>query len=341
MTRINSDWIAEIKELLSSPKKIVLTIHFNPDGDSLGSSLALQQYLKKYRHDVVVIAPNTPPEHYLWMPGAEDIILFSDDKEKTTELVHSADVIFTLDYNELARVGELESVLREANATFIMIDHHPDPESFTKYLFSDPSVSSASELTFEFIQSMNGESKMEKGVAECLFTGIMTDTGLFNHNSNNPHTYRVVADLLETGIDKDEIKYRIFDTNSVDRLRLMGHSLSERMVIHQEFSMGYIYLTLEDLKRFNFKKGDHDGFVNYPLTVHGIRFSALIIEQEGFVKVSMRSKGDFDVNKFMRDHFNGGGHKNAAGGRSFDSLEQTLKNIENLLPQYKEELAKR
>ncbi len=340
MTQLNKEWIEEIKELLSTPKKIVLTIHFNPDGDSLGSSLALKQYLSKYGHQVEVVAPNCPSPHYMWMPGAKEMVIFSENVTQASSLIENADIIFSLDYNELSRTGELEEELRKSQATFIMIDHHPNPESFTKYLFSDPKASSASELTFEFIQSLNGLSQMKKSVAECLFTGIMTDTGLFNHNSNNPSTYRVVAQLLECGIDKDQIKYRVFDTNSIDRMRLMGYSLSERMVIESKYNTGYIYLTLDDLKRFNFKKGDHEGLVNYPLSVEGVRFSILIIEQEEFVKVSMRSKGNFDVNLLMREHFSGGGHKNAAGGRSLDNLKNTINKIEALLPIYKEELEK-
>lgn len=340
MSHINNDWITEINELLSTQRKIVLTMHFNPDGDSLGSSLALQQFLHDKGHVVNVIAPNAPAAHYLWLPGARDMTLYSEEKEKATTLLLNAEIIFTLDFNELSRVGEMQDALKAAEATLIMIDHHPNPEPYTKYLFSEPSVSSASELCYEFMCAISKETLFKKSIAECIFTGIMTDTGLFQHNSNNPSTFRTVANLLECGINKDEIKYKTFDTNSEDRLRLMGFCLSERMTILPEYNMGYIYLTLDDLKRFNFKKGDHEGFVNYPLSVNGVRFSALIIEQKDLVKVSTRSKGEFDVNLLMRKHFNGGGHRNASGGRTFTSLHETILKLKSILPEYKAELTK-
>lgn len=330
--------IEAIRHLLQSPKRIALTIHYNPDGDSLGSSLGLRAYLQAQGHTVQVLAPNALPRHYGWMPGADTVIDFEQDTARATEWLQGAELVFCLDYNELSRTGRMEAVLRPLACPFVLIDHHPDPEPFTPYLFSDTSVSSASELTYGFLMALYAPERFERPVAECLFTGILTDTGMFQHNSNHPATFRAVAHLLESGVDKDAIKYRIFDTNTPDRLRLMGFSLSERMVIRPEYRTGYIYLSLEDMQRFGYRKGDHEGFVNFPLSVEGIRFSILLIEQADMIKISMRSKGDFDVNTLIRTHFEGGGHKNAAGARAYVSLAQAIARIEELLPEYQSEL---
>ena len=340
MSRIPDEWLQEVKQLLAKPKRIALTVHFNPDGDSLGSALGLFHYLKPQGHQIEIVAPTPMPEYYLWMPGAERVIVHSAQKELAEKAILEAEVVFTMDYNELARTNEMEEVLRKAlgKAVFVMLDHHPDPEDFTRYLFSSTEVSSASELTYEFIRKMHGGNPLDPVLATCIFTGIMTDTGLFHHNSNNPDTYRTVAELLDCGIDKDKIKEAVFDNYSADRLHLLGHSLSSRLRIIPELRAGYIALSKQDLIDHNFQRGDHDGLVNYPLSVKNIRFSALIIEQDDLVKISMRSKGDFDVNKLMRDYFRGGGHKNASGGRSYLSLAETVAKLEKVLQQHEAEL---
>jgi phosphoesterase RecJ-like protein len=262
---ISHDKIAPLVALLDMPQRVVITIHYNPDGDSLGSSLALYHLLTAKGHSVEILAPNTPPPFYGWLPSFGIVRDFLAETAVCVDLIENATMLFSMDYNELSRAGKMEAHLRNAKVPLVLIDHHPDPEDCTPFLFSDTKVSSASELTYQFIRAMYPNDVLSTKVAECIFTGIMTDTGMFQHNSSRPETFRIVADLLECGIDKDKIKGKVFDTSTTDRLRLTGFCLSEKMVVMPELHAGYIALSMAELARFNFQKGDQEGLVNYPL----------------------------------------------------------------------------
>lgn len=330
----------EVKGLLSSPKKIVITTHHNPDGDAMGSSLGLYHYLIKQGHDVDVVIPNEFPEFLKWLPGNEVVIDFQEETDKAQELFDNSEMIFCLDYNSTGRVKAVEPALKAAKAIKVLIDHHPDPEPFADYTISDISVSSAAELVCEFMQELGDIDNLNKDIAECLYTGIMTDTINFTVNSSRPRTYAIVSVLLNYGINKDGIYNHVFNNYSLDRMRLLGYTLNEKTKVLHKYRTGYIYLTQEELDEYNHVLGDTEGFVNYPLSIKGVRMSAIFIEKEDHIKISFRSKGSFSVNEFSNKYFSGGGHRNAAGGESRLSMEETLEKFENLLPQYEEALNK-
>lgn len=338
MKKIPQHIINEIKELLSLSKNIVIITHYDSDGDAIGSALGLYIFLKKKHHKVNIVVPNNYPEFLQWLPENNKILIFSKQKKEVVKLIAQAEIIFNIDYNELSRVKDIEPFIRAANITNILIDHHPDPEPYADYIISDTSVSSTAELVFEFINLSGAQHLLDKSIAECLFTGIMTDTGAFSFNSSLPRTYQIVAELLSLGIDKDKIYSNIYDNFSEHRMKFLGYCLNEKMVIIPEYNTAFISLTKEELKKYKFTPGDSEGFVNYPLSVKGIVFSAIFIEKGALTKISFRSKGNFAVNKFARKYFEGGGHKNAAGGQAELSLDETLKKFVSLLPEYAKEL---
>ena len=336
---MNSEEINLVKELLSTPKKIVITPHKNPDGDAVGSVLALWHYLSHYDHEATVIVPNDFPTFLKWMPGVENIILFDKDKELAAKLIDEAEIIFTLDFNDLSRIGGMQEYFLKADAKFIMIDHHQEPKPYATVEYSDVSMSSTCEMVYNFIEFLGDRNLITSDMASCLYAGILTDTGSFKFNSTTGRTHRVVADLIDKGADNSRIHNLIFDTYSADRLYLLGRALNN-LVILKEYNTVYISLTRKDLEEFNFKKGDTEGFVNYGLSLDGICFAAIFIEngEDDFIKISFRSEGSFSVNEFARTHFNGGGHTNAAGGRSDLSLSDTITKFVSLLDQYKNQL---
>ena len=339
---MNTHDIANIKELLSSPKKIVIVSHRNPDGDAYGSSLALYHYLKKYDHSVTVISPNDCPEFLKWLPAEDNIVVFESQRKKATGIIKEAEVIFTLDFNALHRVGDaMEGVLKESTATFIMIDHHKQPEDYATYMYSDVLASSTSQMMYHFIEKLDDLNKIDKNIATCLYTGIVTDTGSFKYQSTTGDTHRIVANLLEKNIDHTRIHNELYDTNSIFRLQLLGKALSNLRVL-RKYKTAYITLSQEELNSFHFKKGDTEGFVNYGLSLKGVVMAAIFIEdqKQGIVKMSFRSKGNFCVNEFARNYFNGGGHENAAGGRSEESLRRTVSKFIKVLEDHKEDLLK-
>ena len=330
---------AEIKELLLSPKKIVISTHSNPDGDAIGSSLAMYAFLIKKGHTASVIIPNDYPEFLDWLPANESITVYDHEPEVCHELLKEADIIFCLDYSAIHRVWKLSEPIRKAGAIKILIDHHPDPEGDDfDYLFSEEKTSSTGELIFDFINGLGDRDMIDKPIAECIYVGIMTDTGSFSYACNGEHTYLVVAELFRLGIDGEHIHRLVYDKFSESRLRLLGYCLSEKLVVLMEFATAYIYLSRKDLERFNFKIGDTEGVVNYALSIKGIRFAALFMEREKKIRISFRSKGDFSVNEFARKHYAGGGHKNAAGGDSFLSFDKTIQHFRELLTEYKDQL---
>lgn len=336
---MTQDTISKLKSLLEEPKKIVIVCHKNPDGDAIGSNLGLYHFLKLKNHDVTVIVPNDYPHFLKWMPGNDSVLVFENNETTCEPIIAASDVIFTLDFNALHRTGSMESVLEKAEATKVMIDHHQQPDDYATYMYSDTSMSSTCEMVYHFI-SMLGETQLVNAeIANCLYAGIVTDTGSFRFPSTTAVTHRVVADLIEKGATNAQVHNNIFDTNSESRLQLLGCALSN-LKVFPEYKTAYITLSQDELDTFNFKKGDTEGFVNYGLSLEGIIFAAIFIEnkQENIIKISLRSKGDFSVNEFSRAHFNGGGHTNAAGGKSDLSMSETITKFERLLPDYKTQL---
>ena len=332
--------ISELKTLLSTPQDIVIVPHKNPDGDAIGSTLGLYHYLIAYNHQVTVIAPNDYPDFLKWLPGNDSVLIFESNQDQCEALINKAQLIFTLDFNALHRAGDMETPLEQSSATKVMIDHHQQPDDYAKYTYSDVSMSSTCEMVYNFIEMLGDLDKIDSAIATCLYTGIMTDTGSFRFPSTTSRTHQVVGDLMKRGAKNSDIHNNIYDTNSYSRLQLLGRALQNLKLITAART-AYITLSQADLDEFNFKKGDTEGFVNYGLSLKDIIFAAIFIEnhQEDIVKISLRSKGTFSVNEFSRAHFNGGGHTNAAGGRSEDSLEATVEKFISILPQYKNELS--
>lgn len=330
--------ISRIKELLSSPKKIIITTHRSPDADAIGSSLGLYHFLLKKKHDVIVITPNSYPEFLHWLPGNKDVINYEGKKNRAKKLVMDAELIFCLDYNALKRMEEFGEVVGESKAIKILIDHHQQPDKFPDYILSDVTASSTAQLIYRFIEMLGEEKMVNSEIAECLYAGIMTDTGSFRFSSTSSETHRIVAKLIDAGVKPDKIYNLIFDDNSVDRMNLLGYTLLHKLKYFPEYRTAMISLTRVELKQFKYKQGDTEGFVNYPLSIKGVRLSALMIEKKGLIKLSFRSKGSFSVNKFSREHFSGGGHNNAAGGESRVSMDETVNKFLSLLPLYKDEL---
>ncbi|MCB0382395.1 MAG: bifunctional oligoribonuclease/PAP phosphatase NrnA [Psychroserpens sp.] len=336
---MNKDDIISIKTLLNSPKAIVIIPHKNPDGDAIGASLGMFHYLKQLHHNVVIAAPNDYPEFLKWMPGEHSILKYDNQKEDCDTVIFNADLIFTLDFNALNRIGNMETIVANSEAEKIMIDHHQQPDDYATYTYSDVSMSSTCEMVFNFIEMLGDENKIDSKIATCLYTGIMTDTGSFRFPSTTSTTHNIIGKLIEKGANNSEIHNQIYDTNSYARLQLLGRALSNLKVI-PEYRTAYISLSQEELNTFDFKKGDTEGFVNYGLSLKGIILAAIFIEshQDNIIKISLRSKGNFSVNELSRAHFNGGGHTNAAGGKSELSLQKTIDNFISILPEYKKDL---
>lgn len=327
------------KELLKAPQRCVIIGHKNPDGDAVGSCLGLLYFLKNRGHSVQVVMPNDFPDFLKWMPSCETILLFEKQPKEVKASINNANVIFTLDFNAFHRTGDLAMVLQNAAAPFVMIDHHQQPDDYAKVTFSDVTMSSTCEMVFHFIEALGGDSEITKEIATNLYVGIMTDTGSFRFPLTTATTHQVLARLIEAGANNSVIHQKIYDTNSPNRMKLMGVAINN-MVLLEGYQTAYITLSQKELDDHNFKKGDTEGFVNIPLSIEGINFAVLFIEneQEGIVKISFRSKGEFSVNEFSRNHFQGGGHNNAAGGKSNVSLQETVNEFISILPHYKKSL---
>jgi len=287
-----------------------------------------------------VISPNNYPGFLKWMPGTEQVIIMEESSAEAMDSLLKADIIFAADFNELTRVKKLNEAFCESKAFKVLIDHHPGPNMDVNCMLSDTSASSTAELVYRFIKETGLHSLVDRDIASCLFTGIMTDTGCFSYNSSGRKTWETVAELLDFGIDKDRLYYLTYDNFSEHRMRLLGYGLNERMEVFPEYCTGIIWFARDDLDKYHFEVGDTEGFVNYPLSIKGIRFSALFVEKEDHVRISFRSKGDFAVNKFSRKYFNGGGHANASGGESYLSIADTVRRFKELLPSYKDELSR-
>lgn len=328
-----------IKDIIGHSRFIVVTSHHNPDGDAIGSILALTLLLLKMGKDAVAMVPNDYPAFLKWMPGSNKVIIFRQNEEKAMDIISRSDLIFCLDYNTLHRTGGMEEALRKAGGKKILIDHHPEPvlSDFDFYL-SVIQISSTSELLYRFIEGCSWLDRINQDVATSLFVGIMTDTGSFSFSCNYPDTFHITASLLGTGINPEHIHRLVYDTYSENRLRLLGYCLSEKLTILPEFSTAYIALSKDELDRFHHKVGDTEGIVNYALSIESIKIAVLLTERKDRIRLSFRSKDDLSVNSIAREHFNGGGHKNAAGGDSFVSLDETIIKLKEVLEQYKEEI---
>ncbi|MBK7211896.1 MAG: bifunctional oligoribonuclease/PAP phosphatase NrnA [Bacteroidales bacterium] len=323
------------RKLVSEPAETLIVSHHNPDGDTLGASLALYHFLKHKNHNVKVLTPNDPPSFLKWMPGVENMLVFSEDEKAGLQLLRNADLIFCMDFNSTSRVKFFAKELSESAATKVMIDHHPYPENEFDLSISVTEVSSTSELLFHLMDVAGYSSDMNVELAECLFTGIMTDTGSYSYSCNRPETFSITSRLISLGINVEKIHRLVYDTYSENRMRLLGHCLSSRMKVLPEYSTAYIWLTKEDLENYDYQPGDTEGVVNYALSIEGITFAALFTQRDDRVRISLRSKGKFPVNEFARNHFLGGGHRNAAGADSMDTIENTLLKFETLLIDYK------
>jgi len=336
---MNTKTTQQVEALLATPKKVVIVGHKNPDGDAIGSCMGLYYFLKALGHDAQVVMPNDYPTFLKWMPGNETICIYDKDRATGQQFFDAADLVFTLDFNALNRVGDLQEVLETCEAKFIMIDHHQAPETYAVATYSDVSMSSTSEMVYHFIDALGRLDTLSAEIATNLYTGIMTDTGSFRFSSTSPTTHRTIAQLLEAGANGTEIHNNIYDTNTPDRLKLLGVAL-KNMTILSAYNTAYITLTQKELDDHNFKKGDTEGFVNYSLSVLGIKFAVIFIEnkQDNIVKISFRSKGTFSVNEFARAHYSGGGHTNAAGGKSDKNLDDTITEFISILSNYKNAL---
>jgi phosphoesterase RecJ-like protein len=314
----------ELAKLFAGSDNILLISHINPDGDAIGAQLALFYYLLSTGKTADMIAPNNLQEFLKWMDGADKINVFIRQRERCKELIERADLIVMLDFNQSNRLGEAEQLVLASKAKRVVIDHHLNPDNYSDLLISDPSACSTSEIIYRIVTELNGSPFIYRPYAEALYVGIITDTGNFDHGSYSGDTFRIVADLLETGIDKGKIQNLVYNNFSSDRMRLMGYALNQKMVIIPEFQTAYISLSKNDLKTYHYVKGDTEGFVNMPLSINGIVFSVFFVEKDGFVKLSFRSKGTFPVNEFASRFFYGGGHLNASGGEYPDTLENTV-----------------
>jgi phosphoesterase RecJ-like protein len=328
--------IASLTELLAQPQKIVITTHHKPDGDAMGSSLGLYNYLIQQGHHVKVITPTDYPDFLSWMPGNGEVIIYTENIEQSATLIADATLIFCLDFNALGRINEMGEEVRKSGAFKIMIDHHLEPEDFDDYRYWDINACATAQLVYLFIaEELQQKDLINKDVATCLYTGIMTDSASFKLPNTTSAVHRIAADLIDAGAVNWRINDLVYNNSSEIRLRFLGHCLSEKLVVLPEFNTAYITVSKAELEKYEVITGDTEGIVNYALSITGMRLAAFFVERPDKVKLSLRSKGEFPANEICKKYFNGGGHRNAAGGVSTDSLESVIKQFELILPEYK------
>jgi phosphoesterase RecJ-like protein len=329
----------ELKGFLETSKNIVIIGHRNPDGDAMGSTLGLKHYLDKKGHHTTVVIPNGYPDFLHWLPGSENTYRFDRQNSQSQKAINSSEIIFLLDFNAFHRVGyDMQSTLEKYPNDFAMIDHHQQPDE-VKYMYSDVNICATCQMVYQFIEMNNDLELIDEEIATCLYTGIMTDTGSFRFRSTTSSTHRIIADLIDKGAQNNKIHNNVYDSNSYGRLLLLGQALSN-LQIFPEYKTAFITLTEAEKKKFDFQKGDSEGVVNYALSLKGIIFAAIFIEdtEQKTIKISFRSKGCLSVNQFSRNHFNGGGHDNAAGGKFDGSMKEAIQLFKELLPTYENEL---
>lgn len=328
--------LAALKQLLAEPKHIVITTHHKPDGDAMGSSLGLYNYLIQKGHYVRVITPTDYPSFLQWLPNNPEVIIYTEKPEESKELVASADLIFCLDFNSLSRINELGDIVRDAKAKKIMIDHHLEPEGFDDYRHWTINACATAQLIYDFIVTVMGEKHLiNKDVATCLYTGIMTDSGSFRFPTTTAEVHHIVADLISCGAENSKIHQLVYDNFSENRLRFLGHCLLNKLEVFPELNSAIIVIHKEELDKYQISTGDTEGIVNYALSINGIRLAVLIVERRDKVKLSLRSTGEFPANEICKKYFNGGGHRNAAGGFSDENVHAVREKFNAILPEYK------
>nr|MBC7613861.1 bifunctional oligoribonuclease/PAP phosphatase NrnA [Pseudopedobacter sp.] len=328
--------LGTLKEKLAQPCHIVITTHHKPDGDAMGSSLGLYNYFIQKGHHVKVISPTDYPYFLQWLPNNPEVIIFTEKEAESKKLVEEADLIFCLDFNALSRINELGEEVRKSPAIKIMIDHHLEPEGFDDYRHWNINASSTAELIYDFIvNQLEDATLINKDVATCLYTGIMTDSGSFRFPNVTAHLHRIVADLIDAGAENWRIHQQVYDNATESRLKFLGFCLSNRLEVFRAFNTALISVSKEDLKPYDVQTGETEGIVNYALSINGIKLAAFIVERHDNVKLSLRSVGTFPANEICKKYFNGGGHRNAAGGASDESFEEVVKKFKSILPEYK------
>ena len=328
--------LASLKELLAQPRKIVITTHHKPDGDAMGSSLGLYNYLIQLGHHAKVVTPTDYPDFLAWMPGNEEVIIYTENIEASAELVAEAELIFCLDFNNLSRINELGELVRASSAKKVMIDHHLEPEDFDDFRHWSINACASAQLVYDFIANlMDDIAFINKDVATCLYTGIMTDSASFKLPNTTSDVHRIAADLIDLGAVNWQIHELVYNNLSENRLRFLGHCISNKLEVLYDYHTAIISVNSEELKQYDVETGDTEGIVNYGLSIEGVKLAAFIVERPDKVKLSLRSKGEFPANEICKKYFNGGGHRNAAGGTSTDSLENVIKQIKLILPEYK------
>jgi phosphoesterase RecJ-like protein len=332
--------VDQVATRLRQSERIVIVSHVSPDGDAIGSSLGLQHFLRRQGKLATVVVPNAFPDFLKWMPGAKDVLCYHRYKEVADRYIAQADLIFCLDFNVLSRIDAVAPAVERAQAKRILVDHHLHPDDFADTVISHPEISSTSELVYRLISQLGQAGALTREAAECIYTGMMTDTGGFTYNSNQPEIYLIIAELLGKGINKDEIYRRTFNTNSEGRLRMMGYVLFDKMQVFPEFHTALICLSREEQSKFRCVKGDTEGFVNMPLQMKGISFSVFFREdtEKDMIKVSLRSVGTFPCNRVAADFFGGGGHLNASGGEFYGPMEGAVDLFKQALMKYEDQL---
>lgn len=326
-----------LRQLIRVPQNVAILSHRNPDGDAIGSSLAMKHYLEQYGHTVHVVFPSEFPKEFEALPGSGDILIWDIHTEESKQVLSQKNLFFYLDFNALSRIDRLGDYVKDLPGQRVMIDHHLYPDPIADFMFSEPEASSTCEMVYRFINGLGDMVKIDPVVGKCILTGLITDTGSFRH-ATNPTVYRIAADLVERGTDDTAVQDMIFNSNEEKNLRLLGHCLSNRMEYWPEFRTAMIWLSKKDYEQFNIQRGDTEGIVNYLLSMREVRLAAFIHNQPTVVKLSLRSKGDLDVQEICKKHFNGGGHKNASGAYSHSSLKDTIEKFRKILPEYKDKL---
>lgn len=325
-----------LKETVRDNNFFVLTCHAGPDGDALGSTLSMAHYLKALGKEAVVVAPDAYPDFLAWMPDAQEIVRFDKSREKAELMIAAADVIFAMDYNALSRVDDMGELIGKSKAVKVLVDHHLQPEYFSDLTFSYPHLSSTCEVVFRLVLAMDGYDVLTKAACECIYAGMMTDTGCFSYGPCTQEVYLIISMLMQKEINKDRIYNKVFNNYSEGRLRLMGYVLYEKMRVFAESRSALITLSREEMARFDFNKGDTEGLVNIPLQMKGVYFSAFLREdtEKDLIRVSLRSQGTFPCNKFAAQYFNGGGHLNASGGQFYGTLQEAVEVFEKALVEF-------
>ncbi len=326
---------ANILTAIRQAETIAIVSHKSPDGDSIGSSLAMYHLLKKWGKNVTVVHPDPAPEFLHWLEGQETIVDWEKQPEKAAELLHAAELVICLDFNEPGRVGnDMKPALESAPGRKIMIDHHLHPADFCEYVISRPEICSTAQLIYEWLEAAGELASLDEQIGNCIYLGMMTDTGSFRFPSVSPKTHEILAHLLKIGVQHFRIHEQVYDTNTIDRIRLRGFALSEKLVCLPNLPVAYVSLSAEELERFHYQKGDTEGLVNQILGIKGISMAVLFMEKDNKVKISFRSKGNWKVNELASAHFAGGGHMYASGGASDDSLERTIERFVTIVPEY-------